>query len=128
MVRIAFLKMLILVRLAMVASLALYTLPNAAFAMHGAEASAVAVSDHHADHASMSTSDHQDQGVFRNIAKHDQKQDKQACCSDFCISLAIMAEVPADGPRSNDSVLHFMNDAFVHGQLSNLHRPPSIRA
>lgn len=130
MVRIAFLKMLVLVRLAVVASLALYTLPNATFAMHGAEASSVAVSlqDHHADHVSMSASDHHDQGVSAGIAKHDQKQDKQNCCSDFCISLAIMAEAPAYGSPRSDSVLHFLNDGFVFGQLSSLHRPPSIRA
>jgi hypothetical protein len=129
-VRIAFIKMLVLVRLAVVASLALYTLPNATFAMHGGESSAVAVSlqDVHADHASMSVSDHHDRGVSTDIAKHDQKQDKQNCCSDFCISLAIMAEAPAYGSSRSESVLHFLNDGFVFGQLSSLHRPPSIRA
>ena len=129
-VRIAFAKMLVLVRLAVVTSLALYTLPNATFAMHGAEASSAAVSlqDDHADHASMSASDHHDQGVSTDIAKHDQKQDKQNCCSDFCISLAIIADAPEFGSPRSDSVLNFMNDGFVFGQLSGLHRPPSIRA
>jgi hypothetical protein len=129
-VRIAFLKMLVLVRLAVVASLALYTLPNATFAMHGAEAFTVAVNlqDDHADHMSMSVSDHHRQAVSADIAKHDQKQDKRNCCSDFCISFAIMAEAPAHGSPRNDSVSHFLNDGFVFGQLSSLHRPPSIRA
>ena len=130
MVRIAFMKMLVLVRLAVVASLALYTLPNATFAMHGAEVSATAVSlqDDHADHASMGASDHHGQGVSTDVAKHDQKQDKQNCCSDFCISLVIMADAPAYGSPRNESVIVFLNDGFVHGQLSSLHRPPSIRA
>jgi hypothetical protein len=129
-VRIAFLKMLVLVRLAMVASLALYTLPNATFAMHGAEASATAVNvqDDHADHASMDATDHHGQGVSTALAKHDQKQDKQNCCSDFCISLAIVADAPAYGSPRNESVIIFLNDGFVHGQLSSLHRPPSTRA
>ena len=130
MVRIAFMKMLVLVRLAVVASLALYTLPNATFAMHGAEVSATAVSlqDDHADHASIDASDHHGQGVSTDVAKHDQKQGKQNCCSDFCISLVIMADAPAYGSPRNESVIVFLNDGFVHGQLSSLHRPPSIRA
>lgn len=130
MVRIAFLKMLVLVRLAVVASLALYTLPNATFAMHGAEASTIAVSlqYEHADHASMAASDHHGQSVPTDVASHDQKQEKQNCCSDFCISMAIMADAPAHGSPRNESVVVFLNDGSVHGQLSSLHRPPSIRA
>lgn len=130
MVRIAFLKMLVLVRLAVVASLALYTLPNAAFAMHGDDAATVAASpqDAHADHASASASDHHDHGTSADLAKEDQKQDKQDCCSDFCISLAIMAHAPEFGSPRSDSVLLFLNDRLVFGQLSGLHRPPSIRA
>lgn len=130
MFRIAFLKMLVLVRLAVVASLALYTLPNATFAMHGAEASTVAVSlqDEHADHASMGASDHHDQGVATDVAKHDQKQDRPNCCSDFCISLAIMADAQEFGSPNGVSVRHFLNDGFFVGQLSSLHRPPSTRA
>ena len=130
MVRIAFFKMLVLVRLAVVASLALYTLPNATFAMHGSDEAKVAVNfqDAHGDHTSTSASDHHDHGAPTDLAKHDQKQDKQNCCSDFCISMAIMADAPAYGSPRNESVVEFLNDGFVHGQLSSLHRPPSIRA
>jgi hypothetical protein len=126
--RIAFLKMLVLVRLAVVASLALYTLPNATFAMHGAEASTVSLQDAHTNHASMSASDHHEHGVSPDIAKHDQKQDKQNCCSDFCISLAIMSDAPDFGSPRGVSVRDFLNDSSVFGQLQSLHRPPSIRA
>lgn len=123
-------KMLVLLRLAIVASLVVYTLPNATFAMHGSAASTIAVSlqDDHADHALIGASDHHGQGVSTDIAKHDQKQDKQNCCSDFCISMAIMADAPAYGSPRNESVIVFLNDGFVFGQLSSLHRPPSIRA
>lgn len=129
-VRIAFAKMLVLVRLAVVASLALYTLPNATFAMHGSESETVSVSlqDAHADHGTASASDHHDQDVSAELAKQDREQDRQNCCSDFCISLAIMADAPAYGSPRSGSVLHFLNDGFVFGQISSLHRPPSIRA
>jgi hypothetical protein len=129
-VRIAFLKMLVLVRLAVVASLALYTLPNATFAMHGGDAATLAVSlqDAHADHASTSASNHHGHGAPTDLAKREQKQDKQNCCSDFCISLAIMVEAPGYGLPRNESVIVFLNDSFAFGQLSSLHRPPSIRA
>lgn len=129
-VRIAFLKMLVLIRLVVVASLALYTLPNATFAMHGEDPALVAVSlqEAHADHASMAVSDHHDHGASTDTAKHDQKQDKQDCCSDFCISMAIMADAPVYGSPRTEAVIVFLNDGFVHGQLSSLHRPPSIRA
>ncbi|UVC06859.1 hypothetical protein IHQ71_16550 [Rhizobium sp. TH2] len=130
MFRIAFAKMLVLLRLAIVASLALYTLPNATFAMHGDEASSVAVSlDNIQDeHASMDDSDHHDHGITKDTAKHDQKQDKQNCCSDFCISLAIISDAPDFGSPRSDSVRDFLNDSSVFGQLQSLHRPPSIRA
>lgn len=123
--------MLVLLRLAIVASLALYTLPNATFAMHGEEVQAVAMTMDvaQAEHASMDASaDHHDHGVSEDFAKKDQKQDQQNCCTDFCISLAIMADAPEFSLPSRATVRHFLNDGFVFGQLQSLHRPPSIRA
>jgi hypothetical protein len=128
--RIALTNMLVLFRLAMVASLVLYTLPTATFAMHGGNSSSVVVNldDTLADHASMDVSDHHDHGVAKETAKKDQKQDKPNCCTDFCISFAILAEEPAIVAPVQDSVrLHF-DELSVLGQLSSLHRPPSIRA
>lgn len=131
-VRIALLKMLVLLRLAVVASLALYTLPNATFAMHGDESSAsmlANVDDAHTDHTSMdASSDQHDHGTSKDMAKKDQKQDTQDCCGDFCISLAIMAGSPEFGLPRSVIVRDFLNDGFVFGQLQSLHRPPSIRA
>lgn len=129
--RIALMNMLVLFRLAVVASLVFYTLPTAAFAMHGGESSSVVLNlgDTLADQASMDGSgDHHDHGVAKETAKKDQKQDKPNCCADFCISFAIMAEAPAIVAPVQDSVrLHF-DELSVVGQLSSLHRPPSIRA
>jgi hypothetical protein len=125
--RIALMNMLVLFRLAVVASLVFYTLPTATFAMHGGEASSVAMSL--ADQASMDgPADHHNHGVAKETAKKDRNQDKPNCCTDFCISLAIIAESPDVGFQRNDSVMQFLNDGFVFGQLQSLHRPPSIRA
>lgn len=129
MFRIAFAKMLVLFRLAVVASLALYTLPTATFAMHGdASPIVVNIDDAHADHASMDASDHHDYGASQDFAKKDEKQDRSNCCTDFCISFAIMADAPEFGSPNSVSIRHFLNDGFVFGQLQSLHRPPSIRA
>lgn len=130
MVRIAFVKMLVLLRLAIIASLALYTLPNATFAMHGNDGQAVTMTMDmaQAEHVSMDGSGHDEHGIAKTTAKHDQKQDKQNCCSDFCISLAIMSDAPEFGSPRGVSVRDFLNDSSVFGQLQSLHRPPSIRA
>lgn len=129
--RIALMNMLVLFRLAVVASLVFYTLPTAAFAMHGGESPSVIVNlvDTFADQASMDVSaDHLDHGVAKEASKKDQKQDKPNCCTDFCISFAIMAEVPAIVAPVQDSVRRHFDELSVVGQLSSLHRPPSIRA
>jgi hypothetical protein len=129
--RIAFKNMLVLFRLAVVASLVFYTLPTATFAMHGDDSWSVVVNldDSLADLSSIDVSaDHHDHGVAKETAQKDRKQDKQNCCTDFCISLAIMADAPEFGLPRSDSVRHFLNDEFFSGQLSGLHRPPSIRA
>lgn len=126
----AFIKMLILLRLAIVVSLTLYASPYATFAMHGdcAQAVTVSMNDAQAEHAAVDVSGSHEHGVAKGIAQHDQKQEKQNCCTDFCISLAIMAGAPDFGWPSRTTVCHFTDDGFVFGQLQSLHRPPNIRA
>ena len=130
MFRIAFAKMLVLLRLAIVASLVVYMLPNATFAMHGDDAPSVTASfdDGQAEHASMDDPGYHDHGLSKDMAKKDQKPNTQNCCSDFCISLAMMSGAPEFGSPRSDSVRDFLNDSSVFGQLQSLHRPPSIRA
>ena len=132
--RIALHRMLVLFRLAVVASLALYTLPTASVAMHG-DASAtytsqarlsehenfghlnqIAEADHHA---------HEDQTTTSN---DDGKSAKQDCCSDFCVSFAIMTEAPDVAIGAMSGFRTHLDETSVFGQLSSLHRPPSIRA
>lgn len=129
--RIALMNMLVLFRLAVVASLVFYTLPTATFAMHGGDSSSIVVNLDNAlaDHASTDVSaEHHDHGASTDLAKQDRKQDPQNCCTDFCISLAIMSDAPEFGSPRSGSFRQFMNDGLVFGQLQSLHRPPSIRA
>lgn len=127
--RIAFHKMLVLFRLVIVASLTVYTLPLASFAMHG-EASTTytkQMPDSH-DVVQMDDGDHHEHGIGHNTAKNDQNPIKQDCCSAFCTSLAILDEAPDFWRAVSRAVRQFDNDSLVVGQLSTLHRPPSIRA
>ena len=127
--RIAFHKMLVLLRLAIIASLTVYTLPSASFAMHS-DASTTYSAQRPVSHdiVQMDDGDHHEHGVGHDMAKSDQKPIKQDCCSDFCISLAIIDEAPDFWRAVPRPALRFDNDSLVVGQLSSLHRPPSIRA
>jgi len=129
-VRIAFDKMLVLLRLVIVASLAAYSLPTVSFAMHGdASSSYPSASDRQAvaaDHAATEM-DHHDHGKADQSADRDSKPIKQDCCSDFCLSMAIVAEGHVLASTTPSSVRSFYNDHTVFGELSSLHRPPSFR-
>jgi hypothetical protein len=134
-VRIAFLKMLVLFRLVMIASLAAYSLPTVSFAMHGDASSSYSVqsatvSDHHSsvDEQAAVDADHHDHGMTDQTADRDTKPIKQDCCSDFCLSLAIVAEGYFAVSAAPLSLYTFSNDQTVFGQLTSLHRPPSFRA
>jgi len=133
--RIAFVKMLVLLRLAIIASLALYTLPSASYAMHGdiaasyELASLAAQDDHGHVHAgSQTASDKHDHRLAHDLSKNPQKPAVQDCCSDFCISLAIIGNAPGFWRALQPSIRDFRDDRSVFGQLTTLHRPPSTAA
>lgn len=131
-VRIAFDKMLVLLRLVIVASLAAYSLPTVSFAMHGDSSSSystpsVAVSDHHAEAAEQSATSMDHHGSADQSADRDNKPIKQDCCSDFCLSMAIVVESHVLESSAPISLRSFANDQTVFGQLTSLHRPPSFR-
>jgi hypothetical protein len=131
--RIAFLKMLVLLRLVIIGSLAAYSLPTVSFAMHGdASASyqiaAAVTSDHHStvdDHAAMNP-DHHDHGISDETADRDTSV-KQDCCSDFCVSMAIVADCEITVSVAPQFLYTLVDDQVVLGQLTSLHRPPSVR-
>ena len=131
--RIACVKMLVLLRLAMVASLTLYTLPSASYAMHGDSSATYdgLSADGHAEHASAvldADADQHDHGVPHGVSENDQKPVKQDCCSDFCISLAIIGNAPGFWRALQRPIRDFHDDGSVFVQLPSLHRPPITRS
>ncbi|NRP74685.1 hypothetical protein ILFOPFJJ_05607 [Ensifer psoraleae] len=124
MVRITLQKMLVLLRLAIVMSLTVYSLPTAAAAMHGTWSNPeIAQSDNH--HHEVASGGHTD-GDQKSSPDGTQKLAKTDCCKGFCISMAIVAETdPVGGPRVA-SIREFIDDARTTGELPLLHRPPNI--
>lgn len=130
--RISFMKMLVLLKLAIVASLALYTLPSASYAMHGDPSSAFAARafDGHETTSDVASARHahHEHAAQGELSEDDHGRIKQECCSDLCISLAIVGS-PADFWRAFPRPIRdFRDDASIVGQLTTLHRPPSMRA
>lgn len=101
MLRITTQKLLILFRLVIFVSLAVYALPSSSAAMHsGWSKSEIAQSSDHHDMAS-GVHSHGDQD---SSAEGDQKPAKQQCCKDFCAGMAILAATDAiGGPRVSPS-------------------------
>ncbi|MCA1370339.1 hypothetical protein I6F15_23550 [Bradyrhizobium sp. BRP14] len=124
MYRITLQKMLVLLRLAIVMSLTVYSLPTASAAMHGAWSNPeIAQSDNH--HREMASGGHT-HGDHKSSPEDAQKLVKQECCKGFCVSMAIVGEAEAvSGPRVA-SIRQFIDDARTTGELPALHRPPNI--
>ncbi|WEX78980.1 hypothetical protein PYH37_003950 [Sinorhizobium numidicum] len=121
--RITLQKMLILLRLVIVMSLAGYSLPTASAAMHGAWANPdiVASNDHH----EMAPADHA-HGDHQSSPDDAQKLVKQDCCKGFCVSMAIVNDADTAGGPRVASIREFADDAHTYGELPPLHRPPNI--
>lgn len=123
MLRIALQKMLVLLRLVIVMSLAAYSLPAASAAMHGSWPNTdIVQSDHHhavasGDHA------HEDDASSADEAH---KALKQECCKGFCVSMAIVVGSQTVGGPRVASIREFIDDAHLLGELPALHRPPNI--
>ncbi|AEH77494.1 hypothetical protein [Sinorhizobium meliloti] len=122
MLRITTQKLLILFRLVIFVSLAVYALPSSSAAMHsGWSKSEIAQSSDHHDTAS-GVHSHGDQD---SSAEGDQKPAKQQCCKDFCAGMAILAATDAIGGPRVSPVREFVDDARTTGEMPLLHRPPS---
>ncbi|GEC32862.1 hypothetical protein GHK48_08325 [Sinorhizobium fredii] len=131
MYRITLQKMLVLLRLVTVMSLAGYSLPTASAAMHGSLSGSdmvhshdhqVQADDHHAeasgDHSHGDHASSQDDAAKKNL--------KQECCSSFCVGVAIVTATVAVGGPQTASIREFIDDARPLGELPPLHRPPNI--
>jgi hypothetical protein len=131
MYRITLQKMLVLLRLMIVISLAGYSLPTASAAMHGSWSNSDLVQSHDHqsqadDHHHMTSGDHSDGDHGSSPDDAAKKTAKQECCSSFCVSMAIvMGTIPIGGPQVA-SIREFIDDARTTGELPPLHRPPNI--
>jgi hypothetical protein len=120
-------KLLILIRLAIVLSLAGYSLSTATAAMHGpaaAGASAqISAVMQHGDGAQMSAHDH-----HQTVSADDDGSNlaKQECCKDFCIGFAIIVSTNTIASPVIASIREFIDDRSSFGELQSLHRPPSL--
>lgn len=125
MFRITLCKMLILIRLVIVVSLAGYSLSTASAAKHGAW-SDVKISQS-GDHHEVASSDHVHGDHDDQSSPDDaQKQAKTECCADFCVSMAIVTETDACGGPRVASIRAFVDDAQTESELPRLDRPPNI--
>ncbi|WP_106795864.1 hypothetical protein [Rhizobium sp. H4] len=132
MYRITLSRLLVMLRLVIIVSLAGYSLSNAHAGMHGAsfpEIKAVVAdatplheghdmtkADHHGrSHGKVS---HNDDGSSKLV--------KQECCKDFCGGLGIICEGPGVGGPVVTSIRQFADDRATLGELPPLHRPPNI--
>ncbi|ACM40320.1 hypothetical protein RMS29_027200 (plasmid) [Agrobacterium rosae] len=118
-------QLLILIRLVIIVSLAGYSLSTAAAAMHGRASDAPMVMSESMEYAGaqMSEHDHHDQV---SADEDSSKVVKQECCKDFCVSIAIIANIDTWNGPVVSSIHAFMNDSDVIGELVPLHRPPNI--
>lgn len=121
-------RIMVFFRLAIIVSLAGYTMPNANAAMHGSAFSEVSVSveaGHHGDahshgaETSQADADHHDDGDTGKTSKND-------CCQDFCFSLALPSPCQTYEPARVSTALRALDDSRVHGTQPSLHRPPNI--
>jgi hypothetical protein len=119
-------KLLVLIRLAIVVSLAGYSLSNATAAMHGpssveAQLAASMPEGHHG--SEMAAHDHHGD-VSADVDSV--KLAKQECCNDFCVSLAIIATSDTLAGPVVSSIHEFIDDRRSFGEVPALHRPPNI--
>jgi|TARA_R110000751_G_scaffold65203_1_gene133533 hypothetical protein len=127
-------RIMVVLRLVVVISLAGYTMSNANAAMHGSAFSdieiAVVVEAHVGVHSDEATSHQKEPGEHAHAGHHgaggDGKQVNKDCCQDFCFSIALPTLSQTSVPASASTVFGAFNDSRVHGTRPSLHRPPKI--
>ncbi|WFU51585.1 hypothetical protein [Sinorhizobium terangae] len=125
MFRITLHKMLVLIRLVIVVSLAGYSVPTVSAAMHGAWSDLeISQSDH--QHHEVASGDHVHGDHDQSSPDDAHKLAKTDCCQGFCISMAIVTDADAVGGPRVATIRKFIDDARAIGELPQLHRPPNI--
>ncbi|MBU4529306.1 MAG: hypothetical protein KJ759_11445 [Alphaproteobacteria bacterium] len=119
-------KLLVLIRLAIIASLAGYSLSNAAAAMHSApsadnQASLSQTMDQPAIHTALHH-DHDDESTGNDGSR----LAKQDCCSDVCASFMLVTFQDSSINPAALPLREFVDEDFIFGEFPGLHRPPRI--
>lgn len=129
--RITLSKMLILLRLVIVMSLAGYSLPTASAEMHGAWSSSDLVQSF--DKAKSDGHHHVAEGQRHVEGDHASSPDEsqqlvqRECCKGFCTGMAIVTGTGSQvGCLRVAAIREYIDDAHVAGELPSLHRPPNI--
>ncbi|MBX5132691.1 hypothetical protein HJB80_08470 [Rhizobium lentis] len=132
MYRITVSRLLVLMRLVIIVSLAGYSMSNAYAAMHGSpfpdlKAVVSDVTQPHEGHDMTEAPHHgHSHGDMSDDGDGASKLVKQECCKDFCGGLGIVCEGPdVDGPVVT-SIRQFADDRTTVGELPSLDRPPNI--
>ena len=129
MYRIAQSRLLFFVRLAIIVSLAGYSVSNVDAAMHGpaiqverAESNVAA----HGDHDMAGVSGHQHAHGDSTDGDNSSKVAKQECCKDFCGGFVLLCTGPVIGGPIMSSIRQFADDQDMLGELPPFDRPPNI--
>ena len=121
--RITLRKMLSVLRLVIVVSLAGYSVSFASAAMHGNDRSEVSLDAQSHVHEVEKTQDH----TLGNLSvANDDGSVKRDCCKDFCASSAIIAMTEALQDRDFLTSRQFLNDQKLTGNVLAIDLPPNI--
>ncbi|TCU24685.1 hypothetical protein EV130_106278 [Rhizobium azibense] len=130
MYRIIVSRLLVMMRLVIIVSLAGYSLSNANAAMHGSPfpdpgaAPFDAMLSHGAhDRVDVAQHDHSHGDVSDDDGS---KLVKQDCCDDFCGGIGIISDGQDVGGPVVTSIRQFVDDRTTLGELPTLDRPPNI--
>lgn len=128
MVRITYLRLLTVLKLAITLSLALLPLSTASGMVHAASHAPVHIEASSA--ISMQAASEHCPSAGKNKAKPSQetgKADKTDCCKTFCAAVAVLADTDDSHPMSPRSVRRFgPHSQLTPGELAGLHRPPRV--
>ena len=119
-------KLLVLIRLAIIASLASYSLSNVAAAMHSVpsvdtQASLSQTMDQPAIQMALHD-DHDDESTGNDGSR----LAKQECCSDVCAGFMLVTFQESSISPVVSATREFVDEDFIFGEFPGLHRPPKI--
>jgi hypothetical protein len=120
-------KLLVLIRLAIIVSLAGYSFSNAAAAMHSGPSAdnQASVSFQLMDQVDAKMASH---GNYDDLLADNEvsKPVDQDCGNDFCTGFVLTAFHDASGGPVVSAAREFVDEPGVCGQIPGLHRPPKI--